>query len=89
MGTVNKSDLIRDVAVATGQTVAATQATVDAFLGTLKSRAELGDTIRLTGFGAFQVKARPARMGRNPRTGEPVEIPETRRLTFKASRIST
>ena len=44
-----------------------------------------GDTVALIGFGKFQVKARPARTGRNPATGHPIEIPESRKLHFKAS----
>lgn len=86
MATVHKEALIKSVAGQTGQSVAATKATVEAFLDTARGRAEAGDTVRLTGFGSFSVKARPARMGRNPATGAAMEIPETRRLTFKASK---
>ncbi|ARE40885.1 DNA-binding protein HBsu [Rhodovulum sp. P5] len=86
MGTVNKSDMIREVAEATGHTAAAAQAAVDAFLAAVKTRAEAGDTISLRGFGIFKVRARPARMGRNIRTGEPMELPESRKLTFKAAK---
>jgi len=86
MGTVAKDALIKAVTEKTGATAAATRAAIDAFLDVTRSRAEAGDTIRLIGFGSFSVKARPARTGRNPRTGETVEIPESRRLTFKASK---
>lgn len=88
MGTVSKDALVRAVAETTGQQMAVTKATIDAFLDTVRNRAEAGDTLRLMGFGSFSVKARPARMGRNPSTGEAIEIPETRRLVFKASKAS-
>ncbi|AWD21591.1 HU family DNA-binding protein [Fuscovulum blasticum] len=86
MGTVTKDALIKAVAEQTGASAATTKATIEAFLDVTRKRADSGDTVRLNGFGAFQVKARPARMGRNPATGEPVDIPETRRLTFKAAK---
>jgi DNA-binding protein HU-beta len=88
MGTVHKEALIKAVAEKTGGTVAATRATVEAFIDLTRDRAEAGDTVRLMGFGSFSVKARPARMGRNPATGAAMEIPETRRLTFKASKAN-
>jgi len=88
MGTVAKDALIKAVAEKTGATAAATRAAIDAFLDVTRTRAEEGDTVRINGFGSFSVKARPARKGRNPRTGETLEIAETRRLTFKASKVS-
>lgn len=45
-----------------------------------------GDRVELRGFGAFSVKHRPARVGRNPRSGEPVEIAEKRAPFFKAGK---
>jgi DNA-binding protein HU-beta len=86
MGTVTKDALVRRVAETTGQKIAAARATIDAFLDAAKALAEAGDTVRLMGFGSFQVKARPPRIGRNPKTGEAMEIAESRRLTFKASK---
>lgn len=86
MGTINKDALVKAVADKTGATTAVTKATIEAFLDITRDRAEAGDTVRLNGFGAFSVKARPARIGRNPATGAPVEIPESRRLVFKAAK---
>lgn len=88
MGTITKDVLIRSVAETTGQQIGVTKATIDAVLGAIRSRAEAGDTVKLPGFGSFQVKARPPRLGRNPKTGEAIDIPETHRLTFKASKSS-
>ena len=47
---------------------------------------ERGDRVELRGFGAFSVKTRDARMGRNPRTGEPVSVPEKRVPFFKTGK---
>ena len=88
MGTMTKDALIRAVSEATGQPVTATKATIEAFCSTVQNRAAHGDTVKLMGFGTFQVKARAARMGRNPATGEQIEIAETNRLTFRASKVS-
>ena len=45
-----------------------------------------GDKVQLVGFGTFETKARPARVGRNPRTGAPVRIPARRAVRFRPSR---
>ena len=88
MGTVTKDALVRAVAETTGQKITDAKAVIEAFCDTVKARAAAGDTLRLPGFGSFQVKARAARRGRNVATGEEIEIPETTRLTFKASKVS-
>lgn len=84
MGTVNKDALVKAAAEQSGLPTTSARAAIDAFLGVVAARAEAGDTVRLSGFGTFQVKARSARMGRNPQTGEAVSIPESRKLVFKA-----
>lgn len=88
MVTVNKDAVVRAVAEKTGLPLSATKSVIDAFTDHVANAARQGDTIRLAGFGSFSVKARPARTGRNPATGQTIEIPETRRLVFKASRKS-
>ena len=45
-----------------------------------------GDSVGLIGFGTFEAKVRPARTGRNPRTGEPIDIPEKTVPVFKAGK---
>ncbi|MEM6971525.1 MAG: integration host factor subunit beta [Pseudomonadota bacterium] len=52
----------------------------------ITSALERGDRVELRGFGAFSVKTRDARMGRNPRTGESVPVPEKRVPFFKAGK---
>ena len=49
---------------------------VDAILEEVEAALSRGDRVELRGFGAFSVKSRPGRTGRNPRTGEPVTVPE-------------
>ena len=49
---------------------------VNTILGTVVDAMKSGDRVELRGFGAFSVKSRPARTGRNPRTGEKVPVPE-------------
>lgn len=88
MGDITKSSLAGMVATASGQSLAASRAVIEAFIATVREQTAAGNTVKLTGFGSFQVKARPARIGRNPATGELVDIPETTRLTFKASRAA-
>ena len=88
MATVNTLDLVRIVAETTGETQKTAQAVIEAAIDTIGQRAEAGDTVKIIGFGAFAVRARPGRVGRNPRTGEAVDIPETRKLNFKPSKKS-
>ena len=71
---MNKGELIEAVASATGSTKAeagrAIDATVEAVTGALKK----GDTVTLIGFGTFKVNHRAARTGRNPKTGDEIQI---------------
>lgn len=86
MGTVNKGEIIRKLAASyPAASAALVKDLVDSLLDTITEHAEAGDTVAFIGFGKFSVKARPARTGRNPATGNPVEIPESRKLTFKAA----
>ncbi|WP_102226849.1 HU family DNA-binding protein [Acidimangrovimonas sediminis] len=86
MSNFNKTDLIANVTAATGTSKQTVQAVIDAALKEISEKADAGMTVRLAQFGTFQVKESAARQGRNPRTGETVEIPAKRRLAFKASK---
>ena len=46
-----------------------------------------GDKVQLMGFGTFEVKERAARDGRNPKTGETIQIPESKKVSFTASKV--
>jgi integration host factor subunit beta len=59
---------------------------IDAILGEIASALARGERVELRGFGAFSVKVRPSRMGRNPRTGEPVSVGEKRAPFFRTGK---
>ena len=60
---------------------------VECLLDAVKAALERGETVKLSGFGLFQVKERPARKGRDPNDGRPLEIAPRRGLSFRASDI--
>jgi integration host factor subunit alpha len=60
---------------------------VEAVFASIKETLERGERIKIAGFGNFDVRDKPARKGRNPQTGEPIEISARRVLTFKASSV--
>ena len=80
---MNKSELIDAVAAnADLQKASATRA-VEAVMESIVTALKAGDTVSLVGFGTFSVKARPARTGRNPKTGESINIAATKVPAFK------
>lgn len=86
MANYTKTALVKDVAEQLGTTTASVARVLDAALAQIGAKAEAGENVMLTGFGSFKIKESAARTGRNPQTGEPLEIPASRRLTFKASK---
>lgn len=60
---------------------------VERILDLVVDRLEKGETVKLSGFGVFQVREKRARMGRNPKTGEPAAIHPRRVISFRASQI--
>jgi integration host factor subunit alpha len=58
---------------------------VEAFFEVIKESLERGDTVKVAGFGNFVVRDKKSRVGRNPQTGEAIEISARRVVTFKAS----
>jgi len=81
---MNKSELIAHIATETGMTKQSCTEAVDAVLDGIKAGLEQDGNVTLIGFGTFSVGERAARMGRNPRTGEEVEIAAARVPKFKA-----
>lgn len=79
---MNKSDVIDRVASATDVPRAKAEAVIDALFDTIKTAAGDGEKVAWPGFGAFSVADRKARTGRNPRTGEAVEIAASKALKF-------
>ena len=83
---MNKNDLIDAVAERTSLAKSDATRAVDAVLGAVTDALQRGDVVALSGFGTFATKARAARTGRNPRTGEPIEIPASKVPGFKAGK---
>jgi DNA-binding protein HU-beta len=83
---MNKNDLIAEVAEATGLTKADATKAVDSVLDCITSALKKGDEVRLVGFGTFTVAKRAASEGRNPRTGEKIQIPSSKRPKFSAGK---
>jgi DNA-binding protein HU-beta len=83
---MNKAELIEAVSTQTSLQKADATRAVDAVFDSITSALKSGDTVSLLGFGTFVVKARAARAGRNPRTGETIEIAATKVPGFKAGK---
>ncbi len=83
---MNKNDLISKVADATGLSKADAGKAVDAVFATITDALKSGDDVRLVGFGTFSVTTRAATTGRNPRTGETIQIPASKQPKFKAGK---
>ena len=83
---MNKTDLIALTAERTGLTKKDTERVLNAALDAVTAALAAGDKVQLSGFGAFDIKEREPRMGRNPRTKETIEIPATRVPVFKPSK---
>ena len=83
---MNKTELIAVVAEKTGMTKKDAERVINATVETITESLCKGDKVSVSGFGIFEVKAREARVGRNPRTKEQIQIPATRQPAFKASK---
>jgi len=83
---MNKQDLIDAVASEAGITKSAAEETINAFLDTVTNAVVKGDVIQLIGFGSFSTGARAARTGRNPKTGEALQIAASKTVKFAAGK---
>ncbi|MBV1880503.1 MAG: HU family DNA-binding protein [Pseudomonadales bacterium] len=84
---MNKSELIDAIAAAADIPKAVAGRALDATLDTVTETLTNGEQVVLVGFGTFSVKERAARTGRNPRTGDPIDIPAARIPGFKAGKV--
>lgn len=80
---MNKQQLIDYVASSADISKAAAGKAIDAVTGSISQAMKNNDTVSLVGFGSFAVKTRKARTGRNPSTGQPIQIPESKSVSFK------
>ena len=83
---MNKNDLIAAVADNTGLSKADATKAVDGVLESVTGALKSGGEVRLVGFGTFSVANRAASTGRNPRTGESIQIPASKQPKFKAGK---
>jgi len=83
---VNKNELVDAVALAAGLTKADAEKTVDAVFDAITAALKSGEEVRVVNFGTFAVSTRAASEGRNPRTGEPMQIPASKQPKFRAGK---
>ena len=83
---MNKVELIAQIAKKSGLSKKDAEKALAAVIDTITEAVSNGDKVQLVGFGSFEVKQREARVGRNPKTKEAIEIPATRVPVFKAGR---
>lgn len=83
---MNKNELIDSIAAEADLSKASAGRALDAAINAITEALSKGDTVSLVGFGTFAVKARNARDGRNPRTGETIKIAASNTPGFKAGK---
>ena len=83
---MNKTELVAVVAEKSGITKKDAERVVSATFETITAQLMKGEKVQISGFGIFEVKEREARVGRNPRTKEAIEIPASKAPAFKPSK---
>jgi integration host factor subunit alpha len=84
---MTKADLVEDIYLKTGFSKKESADIVEMVFDLMKTTLEGGEKIKLAGFGNFVVKEKSTRKGRNPQTGDEIEISSRRILTFKPSQV--
>jgi DNA-binding protein HU-beta len=82
---MNKTQIIDAVSSYANLNGAQSSRTVNAIIKAIQDKLAEGEAVNLIGFGSFEVKPRAARVGRNPKTGEPITLPAGKKVSFKAS----
>ena len=83
---MNKVTLVAKIAEKSGLSKKQAEQALGAFIDSVTEALKEGDKVQLMGFGTFEAKERAARTGRNPSTGETIEIPASKTPTFKAGK---
>ena len=83
---MNKNDLVSAVASNTGMSKADSAKAVEGVFDAISGALSSGGDVRIVGFGTFSVANRKATTGRNPRTGQAIQIPASRQPKFKAGK---
>jgi DNA-binding protein HU-beta len=86
LSTMNKAELIAQIAEEAGITKTQANIALDSFVGSVTKTLKKGDKVTLVGFGTFSVSKRAARNGRNPQTGEVIKIKARKVARFKAGK---
>ncbi len=86
MATINKTELAKAVAEDTGLTNGQAKEAIEATLEQIENALMSGNEVSLSGFGKFAISERSARQGRNPQTGETIQIPAKTSLKFRLSK---
>lgn len=84
---MNKSDLVDAIAATSGLSKADSEKALKATIEAITEQLSKGGEVALTGFCSLKVKARSARTGRNPKTGEPMTIPAATTVAFKPGKL--
>lgn len=84
---MNKAELITKIAADSGLSKKDSEKALTAALNAITDSLKNGEKVQLVGFGIFDVKVRAPRIGRNPKTKEPVEIPASKVPQFKAGKL--
>lgn len=83
---MNKADIVAKVQSTLDSTKADAERAVETIIDSIVKALKSGDEVSIAGLGIFATKARPAREGRNPRTGETIRIPATRTAKFRPAK---
>lgn len=84
---MNKAELVALVSEKVDLTKKATEEVIDILFDTISETLETGEKVVISGFGTFELRTRVARVGRNPRTGEDIDIPQQRTPAFKSGKV--
>ncbi|HHU69027.1 MAG TPA: HU family DNA-binding protein [Thermoanaerobacterales bacterium] len=83
---MNKAELITSIAEKSGLTKKDSEKALNAFIESVEEALAQGEKVQLVGFGTFESRRRSARKGRNPQTGEEIDIPAANMPAFKAGK---
>lgn len=83
---MNKMELVSNVAEKAGLTKKDAEKAVNALFQSVQEALVKNDKVQMIGFGTFEIRDRVARKGRNPQTGEPIDIPASKNPIFKAGK---
>ena len=84
---MTKTDLVNVIAAETEVSKKVVDAVVNSALEAIANALKEDDKVQLIGFGTFEVKSVAAREGHNPKTGETIQIPESKKISFSASKV--